>query len=72
MRFAVWSVWFALQLVKERLFKRAVLALTGMEAKKMRRRGGAAAAAYNMRTAALRRWHGKESLLQSVRTVLGG
>lgn len=71
LRFAVWLVWFGLQLIKERLFKAAVLALTGMEAKTLRRRGGAAAAGYSLRAAALRRFHGKESLIQPLRTVLG-
>ena len=71
LRFAVWLVWYALQLARERLRKWAVLALTGWEAATLRRRGGAAAASYSMRAAALRRWHGKESLLQPLQTVLG-
>ena len=42
-----------------------------VQASALRRRGGSAAQAYPLRQEALRRLHGKESVLSPLRTVLG-
>lgn len=71
LRFLWFFAWAALLRAAHRLRRAAVLAGAKLDSATVRRQGGAALAGYRMRATALRRLHGKESVLGPLRLLLG-